>query len=258
MTKTKPASAQSAFEAITSLQALMEPEYPMILSNDAPVIRIVASALLARAHATTDAIAAVARLRRQSDLAVLTRTLFEHVVVLAWLLAEPGDERVALWQRYDNEQRLKLHNDMKETDRQILTGENWLASKLQVLSHDKQRMPNIADCAEQADSHWASRLPGFKEDDPLFSFRGLYRTIYRTGSAFAHASLVGLNPIADRTKTHTVIQLEPQRDARPTLLMTPAIFGFALWMMGDVFGWPRPEDISSVFDRLRGEPANGN
>jgi hypothetical protein len=250
-------STEITLRAIARLRTLVAPEFPKFLSNDAPVTTIVAAALVARAVGTTDAIVEVAGLRRRSDLAALTRNLYEQVVVLAWLLAKPSPERVALWQRYDNEQRIKVHNDMRQAGRSVLTEENWLRSKIQVVSLGDRRMPNLADLAKEADEHWAPRLPGLKPEDGFYSFRGLYRTIYRSGSAFTHATLVGLGPVVERTDAHTVIQLEPQLDARPVLLIVPSILGFALWMTSDVYGWPRTSDISAVFDQVKAEQAAG-
>ena len=63
--------------------------------------------LLARCVTITQTCAHLAELGRRGELMVCVRTLYEHTVMLTWLLGDDGEQRMLLWLRYCDEQTLK-------------------------------------------------------------------------------------------------------------------------------------------------------
>jgi len=225
-------------QTIQALVALVKPQFPMVLSNEAPPTRVVSAGLLARITGTAEASLRIAELQRGADLMVAARCLFEHVIVFAWLTG-PTDEaermlRLSQWQVQD-------HLDRGRADKEItallgspfLTEDNrQLAEQAKAVRH--QGATALADRAAQADREWAGRMrfasSGGNVANRPYSLRASYSTLYRFASSMAHPTLTGLNLVATRTETHTVIELEPRGRAAAALGIALGVFGVSLYI----------------------------
>ena len=56
-------------------------------------------------------------------------------------------------------------------------------------------MPALPTRAEVADNHWSTVITEHPPATDRHSFRGLYRTLYRHGSALAHVTSYGLHTL---------------------------------------------------------------
>ena len=84
---------------------LVKVEFPRTIDRDAPAYRVALHGLVARTTGTMEAILHLAELRREADLAVLLRSLYDHTTVLAWLAGDP-DANYPLWRAEDARQRV--------------------------------------------------------------------------------------------------------------------------------------------------------
>ena len=69
--------------------------------GDTATWAVVGLALIARAAGTLEAMVELEPTNHPSDSATLARTLYEHVVHLAWLAADPSPARLEQWQKDD-------------------------------------------------------------------------------------------------------------------------------------------------------------
>lgn len=85
-------------------------DFPVVIARSAPPYRAALYALVARATGTMEAILCLAKIRREADLAVLVRALYDHTTILAWIAVDP-DANYALWRAEDARQRVNAHKD---------------------------------------------------------------------------------------------------------------------------------------------------
>ncbi len=127
--------------------------------SDRELIRLVGPALLVRGACTLEAIGKLADLQRRAEPGVLLRVLLEHMVVFAWLAADPTAERFGLWMKYDSKRRLAMHRDMPDGMPDLLDP-HMHALFDGIAGTVEGEFPNLRTCAQQADDHWRTRLAG--------------------------------------------------------------------------------------------------
>ncbi len=208
---------------------------------------------------------------RATDLAVLVRDLFEHVVHLAWLGADPGRERVEAWRKHDMNERLKADRDASDHGVLILTAEERAEMECERDALTGGQL-KLIDLAVAADQRWLGVLPGFDlpdegdhinaeesedEEPDGQSFRTLYATVYRHTSAFAHPTWRGLHRVTlDTGPTGRRVAMEQPDPAYPLdpVGLGTVIFATALFVAGEALGWPSREDVVAIFNRFPGDP----
>lgn len=140
--------------------ALVRPQFPVVLSNRAPVERRVASRLLARILGSAEAAAHLITIERRADLGVVCRSLYEHVVMLAWLTGRDSKVRIARWQSDDDQQRLRVDREVGAlAGEPLLTRSNLEPIERSAKAFGKGKpMPSLADRAAEADVDWGERF----------------------------------------------------------------------------------------------------
>jgi Family of unknown function (DUF5677) len=256
-----------------TLAALVEARLPadFDVHGDEDAWSWVATGLLARQAGTMLSLVDLEPSGRVTDLAVLVRDLFEHVVHLAWLGADPGRERVEAWRKHDLSERLKADRDATDHGVLILTAEERAEMERERGALTGGRL-KLIDLAVAADQRWLGVLPGFdipddgdhddaeesedKEPDRQ-SFRKLYAIVYRHTSAFAHPSWRGLHRVTiDTGPTGRRVAMEQADRAYPfdPVGLGTLIFATGLFVAGEALGWPEREQVVAIFNRFPGDP----
>ncbi len=174
--------------------------------------------------------------------------------MLAWLTGADSEERIARWQADDELNRGKIDAELtKLTGTPVLSPENRArVDAIKASVGNRSPLPPLTERAEAADRDWQARfqfsVPGTTEHHPLYSLRAAYSTLYRLASSVAHPTIAGLNFVSTRAGGHTVTQIEPTTEVAPTFGLMVALLGTALYISADVLGFPRPQEVTDVFD----------
>ena len=220
----------------------------------------VATGLLARQAGTMLSIVDLEPSGRVTDLAVLVRGLFEHVVHFAWLAGAPGSERIEAWRKHDLSARLTVARDARDHGISVMTDEERTDMERERDSLRGNQL-KLIDLAVAADDTWQKVLPGFGASPDGQSFRKLYAIVYRHTSAFAHPSWRGLHRVtidAGAVARHVVMEEpDPEYPLDPVGLGT-LIFGTGLFVAADSLGWPERDEVLAVFERFPGDDGRGS
>jgi hypothetical protein len=237
-----------ALAAIGKLLALLDERLPLKVedAHEEPM-RLIGPALLVRGACTLEAIGKLAELERRAEPGVLLRVLLEHMIVFAWLSAEPTNERIGLWLKYDSKRRLAMHGDMPEGMPDLLNPQMH-AYFTGIRQTVEGEFPDMRSCAKQADDHWRTRLPGVLHPaNDWASFLGLYRVVYRFMSAPTNAHLLGLQSVIKQTPGAELIDMEPRGDRQPAVCLAPVAYALGLHVSSVTLGWPPKEALEVVF-----------
>lgn len=217
--------------------------------------------LTSRIVGTADAATLLSELDRRADLAILVRSLYEHVLTLAWLTGDKSDTyaRMLLLQRADDETALKVDRETVT----ILHGYPLMAPELRrqiesdlAATKGGPQLPNLAERAVIVDREWQG-LVGFvgSSEQPKVSLRGLYTSLYRPMSGVVHPSRIGMTFVqteGDRDGT-VLIGLERQGEAGPTLGGAIGLLGAALIVSNQVIDRPRLATLEPAIDAALSE-----
>jgi len=232
--------------------ALADGMFPVTLrrSSTPDLVRLTV-ALIARCVTITQACAHLAELGRRGELMVCVRTLYEHTVMLAWLLGDDGENRMLLWQRYCDEQTLKFDDEQAR-----LGGENAVSADtraaIAAATHKlgTAKMPGLPDRAAQADREWEERLGLDPCHRSAWSLRHIYSFVFRAGSAMAHPTLAGLELVTEKRTDEVTISIEAPGLAHEALLPVPVLIGTTLAVSSSVFQRPGAHEINAHLDWL--------
>jgi Family of unknown function (DUF5677) len=221
---------------------LVKVEFPRTIDRDAPAYRVALHGLVARTTGTMEAILHLAELRREADLVVLLRSLYDHTTVLAWLAGDP-DANYPLWRAEDARQRVKIHNEWDRSLGTELLAPSSLAAFEQIAAETHAGPTNLIDRAIAADRYWADRLGFPKGYTP---FVDAYQIVFRYSSSRTHASLQGLNDVIEETPDHFVVMLEATTGNQALAGRAVAVYALALRVSAVANGFPLPEAIEAA------------
>jgi len=219
------------------------------VTGDADAWPFIAAAMVSRMVGTMKAILALHPDELEADAGADVRRLYEQAVRLAWLAADPSAERIQAWRKSDLTARLAADDDARDHGVQLFTDEQRAEIEAQVarLAGGKTTIENAA---EEADSHWAGRLPGMGGKGEVKSWRGFYAIVFRNYSGFTHPTFRGLNPVVvDVTDTRKKVRLEEPYEGSGPYGMATVLFGLSLLVTADVLGWPSAADVEAIFER---------
>jgi hypothetical protein len=130
------------------------------VTGDADAWPLVGAALLSRATSTLFTFFDAGRGGQAVDAATLGRSLYEYVVHLAWLAADPCAARIQAWRKVDLIARLKADTDAQIIGEPLCDDQARAGVEPQGAGMEgPDRPPNLADLAVAADKHWAGK-PG--------------------------------------------------------------------------------------------------
>lgn len=206
---------------------------------------ILCLAILARAHYTLETILGLQE--REVDSIVLTRSLYEHVVTLAWLAIDP-DAHHGMFLRWELDQREKMAKDLQRFGSIVPAQINIRRA---LIGAGKKIAPETADRALEADRYW-SRL-GLDWD---FAFRHTYAALFRPYSGYVHPTVMGLYPFVEQRPDGLKIQAPVAQLGEKVAAHAVLSFADALVVASHRFGWPPLRNVVCIFafgtDQSRG------
>jgi Family of unknown function (DUF5677) len=211
---------------------------------------LVGAGLVSRTTTTMQHLLDAQRRGRMADGSTLARSLFEHVVHLAWLAANPSAARIQEWRRYDLRSRVVAADDAAQRGIELISPPDLAQLKAQVAGLTGRDRLTLETLTIEADKHWANRLPGMGTSRQKESLRGFYAILYRNYSGVAHPSFRGLNPVVeDVTGTRKRVVLEKHYAGSGPYGMATIIYAFGLYISSASLGWPDAARVSAAFDR---------
>jgi hypothetical protein len=237
-----------------ALAVLVESRLPVDVNapGAAQAWPLVGPGLLAHATHTLRSIIMLERATAYNDAFRLLRSLYDHVLTLAWLAGDPAPPaRLEEWRLEDLENRLKADREASAAGEPLLEASirtQWEAE----LAAASSRAPDLASKAFAADRYWQPQLPELTSVK-LGSFRGQYTILFRNYSGLVHATFRGLNWVTEDLpdgKKRVVLQ-SPLHGYRPDGVAT-ALHGLGLYVAAHSLGWPNADEVTAVFDRYPG------
>lgn len=207
-------------------------------------------ALIARSAHSLRAIAALQPGQHHFDAGIILRTMFEHIATFAWLAADPTT-RMPLWVRNDREQRLKADNDARSVNDPLLSDQlrQMFQADIDAVPSGAPAYPVLPDRARQADLHWQANIEHYPGPNERSSLRGTYRILYRMGSAFAHATPMGLDEVVQKAAPDTLVigPKQPFNQQFNFFTIAPTVLGTGLLISGVTLGWPQISELNGAF-----------
>lgn len=236
-----------------ALARLVEERLPLELdvTGDAAAWPLIATGLLSRATTTLRHVFDARRGGQEVDAATLGRSLYEHIVHLAWLAACPTADRIEEWRKHDLTERLSADSDARTVGGQLLDDEAREALEAQVDAMRGNKLV-LANLAIAADQHWGGKLPGMGSHKETQSFRGLYVYLYRFYSGTAHPGFRGLNPVVEditATRRRVVVERLVPSARRGPFGMATVVYALGLYVAAESLGWPEAEEVNAIFHR---------
>jgi hypothetical protein len=177
------------------------------------------------------------------------RRLLELAIYLAWMAADPSEERIEAWRKRDLKARLAADADTRAHGEPLFTDGQRRAMEVEMAQLKGDRI-TVEDVALKADEYWGGKLPGMGEKGEAKSWRGLYAIVYRNYSGYTHPTMRGLNPVVvDLSPTRRRVQLEGHHQGNGPYGIATVIFGLALFMVAEALGWPNAGELTAIFDR---------
>jgi hypothetical protein len=212
-------------------------------------------AMLLKAAGTLHSMMLLMSGRGTVDALALLRTLYENVVILAWIAIDP-DTRMNLWVATSAYWEIEEHRDWEKVGGRLRTEDELRDLEEQSGTGKASGLPSVPKMASEADEYWGSRVPGWSPtsgvDDPgLFaSLRGLYRYIYQRGSAVVHSRVRGLDPHFV-TVTDDTVRLHPEEPTTDYLVYNLGLhaLAFGIAVGEQSWGWPWWREAMRVLER---------
>jgi len=227
---------------------------PILLSNEAPPHRLIAAGLLVKIASGAKASAALADSGSRSEVSPLVRSIYEHLVMLAWITAGDHDRRIHLWEKADLKKSLTIDRELEGLDGvPAMTPEQRRKAKEDLEAYGPGSVPTLQDRAKQADEYWHPLL--VSENSSLMSLSILYSTLYRTSSAYTHPTLVALEAVVETTDTHCIFRPELTGEDRGLVAMTVHMLALALKIGHRAISVSDPHQVDAVFDWLVAQEA---
>jgi len=244
-------------ERANALAELVEERLPMdfkVSSDDADLWPMVGAGLLSRATTTLRHVFDAGSHGQRIDAATLARSLYEHVVHLAWLAAEPSAARMQAWRKVDLIARRRADTDARAVGEQLLDDSARASIQAQIVLMTGPERLKLTDLAVEADKHWAGKLPGMGPHTERDSFRGFYAVLYRSYSTTAHPTFMGLNHVVEDSPTGHRVVIEKPPEGRGPFGMTTIVYAYGLHVAAASLGWPDAWRINDAFDRYPATP----
>jgi hypothetical protein len=178
------------------------------------------------------------------------RSLYEHLVTFLWLAIDP-EPRVQDWHDDTLLHRRRLHNEAREYGAERVLTEAQLRQ-----AEDAERLRPLAQRAEQADAHWAPRIPGFHVDPQggpknVLTMRGMYTVIYRLASRNVHATIESIDPWVElRANGRYAVIRQPRANEFNWSALGIPLFAMGLLVAKERLGWPDDHAVRSINDAL--------
>ena len=219
---------------------------------------LVGPAYIAKAEGTLETMFMLFDARRTYDATLLLRSLYENLLVFAWIANAP-DANLPRWIKSVAREALKTDDDWRRIDAGLLDEANREYAEAKASDEAVKGAPDRLQMAEEIDGHWHRTYPGHPEisgqDRDFLTFRGLYRHVYRFGSDAVHQSPRSLKAFytSDATGFTSV-----HREKHDAYYLYPWLFAahsmtLGLAVASSALGWPSAEEVWAVREAAFGD-----
>jgi hypothetical protein len=222
--------------------------FPMRFYRSEPWwFRYCAAALLRMCDSVESLMLLLSR-RKDLDAVVLLRTFYEQVVVFAWTAIDPP-RRYVRWADHGNRRTLAMHNECLHYGQVLLSPD-----ELAFCEKAGEGIPSVEVMARELDAFWPSEIPGLQLPKHVFSFHGLYQSVYRVGSNRTHGSMASLETyMMAESYPSSVAQREP--GSMFLYSLAAPLLGIALTIGARHFRWIDEVRVRRFVDRATAETA---
>jgi hypothetical protein len=233
-------SAEVVLAGIQALLELAQPAARIEAETGSPRWWEMSAGLFTRVVTLTETIVHMSQLGRPSDLNLLARCLFEHVVVLAWIATPDDTSRVERLERDSYRSAAIVNDEMDRLGIGFLTdaGREWVREQ----AGRRNEVPPVPELARKVDEEWHDRL-GLVELNRLVAS---YTLVYRSGSSFVHPSVLGMFGNRKRVADGHRYTIEPRSDTRGVLAPVFTLLAVALVVAAHTIGRPPPLAIKAI------------
>jgi Family of unknown function (DUF5677) len=205
-----------------------------------------AAAALLRMCDTVESLMLLLARHNDLDALVLLRTLYEQVTIFAWAAIDPP-RRYVRWADHGNRQTLAMHNECLPFGQVLLSPD-----ELAFCEKAKEGIPPVEVMAREFDAYWPSEIPGLQIPKHVFSFHGLYQSVYRVGSNRTHGSMTALEAyLTDDPYPPSVAQRKPA--SMFSYSLAAPLLGIALSIGARHFRWIDEVRVRRFVDRATAE-----
>jgi hypothetical protein len=219
--------------------------------------RVIRSAFVARIARTAESLSALVPLGARLDAIDLARSVFDHVLHLAWIGAD-SEARFPIWLKKDFQSRLDYDKKVRKRltsgtesrwSEQPLSDEDRAAYRAHVRAVGRD-LPGLPQMAIEADQHWLSRYPAGLANSRTMSFVDQYEHIYDAYSWMAHPRLTGLQAFWDFLPQWTIVRTHEVGDrAHDPLHMGQLLVGHGVLMSSLIRGVPSMAHVLEALSR---------
>lgn len=206
-------------------------------------------AFIARATRTMQALDALQDGLFNADASVLLRVLYDHMAMFAWVAVEP-ETRLPRLIAEDYRKRLVAQDRLERLGGPTMPSDvrAYFERQRDAIT---ERLPNAEEVARQADEHWGRVLSEIFDASPVFTFYGMYSTIFRNASASVHPTVMGLHPMTTTDPEHGQLIIDANgehfaADGSNAFTVAPNVFAMGLMVAGEVLGAPSRESVVAV------------
>lgn len=247
----EPGSTQPSNEAVATaggeLIELVTAHLPQRFYSTEHPWRMFGAAVIVRMTDTVESMMVLMAAGLAIDGLILLRTLYEQVIRYLWVSIDP-DNHMKAWGSNAQWHLRKLHNDALKFDQLVMDDAELAAAA------DAKELPGLADLALAVDGHWSGKMVGFRSPatgaQGILTMRGLYTTVYRTGSQAAHVQPESLAPYGELDASPRVIRRSGKNDPSIWWPLAVALYAHALVVCHDQLNWPDPERVRAINDAM--------
>lgn len=213
---------------------------------------VCAAAAQLRMCDTVDSIMVLMVAQQLGDARILLRSLYEQVVVFAWVSIDP-DTRLERWEGASKKAQLTLHKEA------LRYGANVLGPDEVAEYSATPGVPSTETMAHEDDRYWPGKVHSLHQAGGLLSFHGLYQAVYRVGSRPTHGAFAALDPYvqvrAYRRPVGSATVTEATEHAMIVYSLAAPLLGIALLIAERRFAWLDESAIQRFVNRATADTA---
>jgi hypothetical protein len=183
---------------------------------------------------------------QHEDSAALVRVMTDHLIVFAWLLADPqAPDRTNAWKNDDIRLINVSRQSLKRLGVEVEAPPQGIGSSATLV--------NAETAANECDEFWGPQLAPFFKSGTLNSFSGLYAAVFRGTSPYVHPSLRGSMGFFTTPKGGAGKMLRINKsyaDIPGTYVQAVVIHLLAVWILVARFRHRDVDKVVPFFDRV--------
>lgn len=207
-----------------------------------PDWQVFASACLARANYSLLTILSLDH--REVDCLTLARSVYEHVVTMAWVSID-GPKHYPMHLQWERRERMKMISELQAFGSEALPPDAANVIKRATIDAAQETAPPAAGRAVECDRYWPRALP--PEGGWMWHFRRSYTNLFRYCSAYVHPTVMGVDCFIERHPGAVQIGLPRSVGRSEVAVCAVQSFADGLAVASLRFGWPPMLEILKAF-----------